>query len=423
MLENALNWANIQLEKRKGINSDPAYMSYFRRGEKQLILDFKKISDSPLVDEYANKIDDTFVEYAGEMGTWQKYAKTLIPKRETKGLPFDRIKVPKELRKSLPNNVIYGPFGLVLSAMDGKKDLEQIIREVYWEASSVAPSETIFKQYINSIFYLAEYGYLSVQEQQVLTKEDLKKALKELGVKKTDLVMVHSALSRCGHLQGGADAFVDAFLESAETVLAPSFTRPYIAFEGSVNKTSLFRPFDKNSTGNIWTGTVPVNMLKRGAVRSAHATHSWCGIGPRAKACLADHGLLDSPTGQTSPFTYAIKNNGKIITYGVDVSSLTMLHYLEDQSGAEFLANAVVKVKNDNGKLSTHVIPRHLPGCRGFYGGKGFESKIMRKMIEKGFATDACWKLYKITDNLDELFDYLETEGTDTYTVKDLKEG
>ncbi len=386
MLENALRLANKELERRKEINSSEAYMSYFRRGEKQIILDFKKISDSPLVEEYANKIDDTYVEFKGEdLGIWQNYAKTLIVKRETKGFPFDKIRAPKNERKSLPNSVIYGPFGLVLSAMDGKKDLEQIIREVYWEASKVLPSETIFKQFISAIFYLADYGYVSVKESYVLTKDDLKKALKELGLKKSDLVMVHSAFSRCGHLQGGVDAYIDAFLESAETVLTPSFTRPYIAFEGSINKNPPFLPFDKNSSDGIWTGAVPTNMLKRGAVRSAHATHSWCGLGPRAKECVADHGLLDPPTGETSPFTYALKNNGKIITYGVDVNSLTFLHYLEDQSGAEFLANAVVKVKNDNGKLSTHVIPRHLPGCRGFYGAKGLESKFMRKVMEKGF--------------------------------------
>ena len=60
------------------------------------------------------------------------------------------------------------------------------------------------------------------------------------------------------------------------------------------------------------------------------------------------------------------------------------------------------------------------------YNIKGYYNELnllMVQVIEKGFATDACWNLYKITDNLDELFDYLETEEADTYTVKDLKEG
>ena len=40
---------------------------------------------TPLIEEYANKIDDTFVEYTGEMVDWQKRAKTIIAKRKTIG--------------------------------------------------------------------------------------------------------------------------------------------------------------------------------------------------------------------------------------------------------------------------------------------------------------------------------------------------
>lgn len=386
MLENALRLANKKINEQSKINSDKAYLSFFKRGERQVILDFKKISDSPLVDEYADKIDRTFVEYKeNESGTWQNYAKTIIPKRETLGLPFDRIRAPKGHRKVLPDRVIYGPFGLVLSAMDGKKDLEQIIRESLWE-SGKALNDDIFKAHVGAVFFLAEYGYLSVVEKNPLTKTDLILALKKLGLKKSDLVVLHSALSGCGHVQGGEDAIIDAFLESADTVIAPSFTRPYVAFEGVVNKGKTFRPYDKDNYSNIWTGSIPIRMLERGAKRSAHATHSWCGLGEKAEECLSGHALLDPPTGETSPLDFALKNKGKIITYGVGARALTFLHYVEDKADAEFLGNAVVKVKGEDGKITTHVIYRHLPGCRDFYKGDGFDSKIMRKAIEKGLS-------------------------------------
>ena len=125
-------------------------------------------------------------------------------------------------------------------------------------------------------------------------------------------------------------------------------------------------------------------MMKRGAERSAHATHSWCGIGDMARDCLKSHALLDPPTGATSPLDYALKNKGKIVMYGVGARALTFLHYVEDKIDAEYLGNAIVKVKGENGKITTHVIERHLPGCRDFYKGDGFSSKIIKKSIEKG---------------------------------------
>ena len=383
MLDNALYQSERLLKKREAEGRGEAYMSFFRLGERAEILDFKKISDSPLIDEYANKIDGTYVEFCdSECGKWQSYAKTVVPKRVERGLPFDRVKAPKNKRKLLPDRVIYGPFGLVLSAMDGEKDLERIIREALWESGEPI-KDSAFKEYTCSVLYLAEYGYLAAEEKNPLTKESLKAALLELGVKRDDLILLHSALSGCGHMKGGENAIIDAFLESADTLLAPSFTRPYIAFEGSINKGRSFRPYDKYDFSQIWTGAIPKAMLERGALRSEHATHSWCGIGGMAEAALASQKLLDSPAGATSPLDYARKNGGKIVMYGAPGGSLTFIHYLEDLANSIFLENAVVKVKGESGKITTHIIPKHLPGCRDFYG-YGYDHKIMRRMRELG---------------------------------------
>ncbi len=384
MLDNALAQSNEKIRKAVQKNMGEAYVSFFKRGEKDIILSFKKISDSPLIEQYASKIDDTYVEFECENGgKWQNYAKTIIPSRVDKGLPFDRARVPKGERRTLPDRVIYGPFGLLLSAMDGKKDLERLIREAVWEDGRPL-TEALFREYVNGVFYLEKYGYLKVEEKAPLTKDDLVKALKELGVKESDIVVLHSSLSGCGHVQGGENAIIEAFTTCADTLLAPSFTRPYVAFEGSVNRNKGYTPYDKNDFDNIWTGAIPIAMLKQGAIRSAHASHSWCGLGQKAELCLKEHGLLDPPTGDSSPLAVALRNKGKIVTYGVGANALTFLHYVEDKMGSAFLANAVVKVKGEDGKVTTEVIHRHLPGCRGFYKGDGFDSKIMRKAIEKG---------------------------------------
>ena len=162
MLDNALYHAEKLLKKREAEGRGEGYMSFFRRGERAEILDFKKISDSPLIDEYANKIDGTYVEFCdSECGEWQSRAKTIIPKRVEKGLPFDRVKAPKSERQLLPDRVIYGPFGLVLSAMDGKKSLEALVREAHWEQGERLTDE-IFREHVCAVLFLAKYGYLSV---------------------------------------------------------------------------------------------------------------------------------------------------------------------------------------------------------------------------------------------------------------------
>lgn len=384
MIDNAMRLAEEKIAKESKRDEDNSRLSFFKAGEREIISDFKKIIQPSLVDEYAQKIDNTYLDFCDKnMGLWQSLAKTIIPKRETIGLPYDMIRAPKSERKPLPDGVLYGPFGLVLSAMDGKKDLERLIRESIWETGEVS-SDSIFKRYVNGVYYLAKYGYLSIEEKNPLTKNDLIIALKELGIKKSDVVLLHSALSGCGHVQGGENAIIDAFLDCANTLCCPSFTRPYIIFEGELNREDRFRPYDKNDFENISTGSIPKTMLRRGAIRSNHATHSWCAIGEKAGELLSSHSLLDAPTGEESPLANALKLKGKVVLYGVGANAFTFVHYLEHKANAKFLANAVVKVKNDLGEITTEVIHKHLPGCRDFYSGNGFGSKIMTRAKKMG---------------------------------------
>ncbi len=44
-------------------------------------------------------------------------------------------------------------------------------------------------------------------------KEDIKRGLRELGVREGELVVVHSSLSSFGYVIGGADTVIDALLE------------------------------------------------------------------------------------------------------------------------------------------------------------------------------------------------------------------
>ena len=47
------------------------------------------------------------------------------------------------------------------------------------------------------------------------TKQDLIQCLKDMGLKSTDAIMVHSSMKAIGEVEGGADTVVDAFIGSS----------------------------------------------------------------------------------------------------------------------------------------------------------------------------------------------------------------
>ena len=70
-------------------------------------------------------------------------------------------------------------------------------------------------------------------------------------------------------------------------------------------------------------------------------------------------------------------------------------------------------------QLCRHQKPIAIYNIMGYYDSL---YAVMRQAIEKKFIKENCLNLFKVTDNLEELFDYIEND-TLSYTVKDLKEG
>src|SRR3989344_6445012 len=59
-----------------------------------------------------------------------------------------------------------------------------------------------------------------------VTKEDIKNALKKIGIKEGDTLFVHSSSSKLGYAEGGINAIIDAFIETIGkegTLVMPTF--------------------------------------------------------------------------------------------------------------------------------------------------------------------------------------------------------
>ena len=316
---------------------------------------------------------------------YRRYASEYIFERATVGFPQDLTAVPKNKRRSM--SVIYDHSGSVLSRMDGRKNMAQLIAEAEAERNQEL-TETEIKKMISLFNYLAEYGYLKVVKRPELTKEMLAEALKKLGVCEKDVLLVHASISKCGFMQNGAEDIINAISDvigSDGAALFTAFTRPY-TYLGGINKMWLYAPYDSQDYSQIWTGDISKVLLEKypEAKRSRHITHSWAGIGGKAAECLDAHGETDAPCSKNSPLGKALEFNGKILFIGSGISPTTFIHYLETAVNANFLETAVCTMKMPDGRVEHVTVPQHLPGHRDFYRHDAENCKFYQKAIAKG---------------------------------------
>ncbi len=312
-----------------------------------------------------------------EATPWYDYAENFVFSRAMRGFPHDMPDIPKERKIMGFGGMLYNKFAEVFSKMDGVKTLRVAIDEAEWDRGFIF-TEAEIKTWIHRCIMFSEYGYLNMKAKNPLTKEGLSEALRRLGVKEGDTLVVHSGISGMGYLEGGADAMLGAIHEvigENGTFMAPSFTNPYLIFDGSVNKGYFFRPYDTRKDGylrdkTVRTGLLPKAMIKRDdAVRSGHATHEWVAMGKDAEKLVSGHGLLDAPTGKNSPLGKALQKNASVVFLGCHPGSNTFLHYVETMAGVRYTEPAGVQYIDEEGICHTAMIDKHLFGCRNFYGG------------------------------------------------------
>lgn len=161
-----------------------------------------------------------------------------------------------------------------------------------------------------------------------VTKEDIKRGLRRLGLKRGDVVGVHSSLSSFGYVEGGVDAVIDALLETVGeegTIVMPTYStnredvkRTQREVELGVTWKSKILPYDPKETP-CWTGKIPDTFRKRkGAIRSLNPTHSLAAIGPKANELIQGWNKL-------------LEADGYILLLGVDLSCCSAMHLAEKE--------------------------------------------------------------------------------------------
>tara|TARA_B100000508_G_scaffold138385_1_gene134349 strand:+ start:34552 stop:35463 length:912 start_codon:yes stop_codon:yes gene_type:complete len=173
-----------------------------------------------------------------------------------------------------------------------------------------------------------------IEEQKAMNKgwakEDLKEQLKSIGIDRGDTVLVHSALSKMGYVEGGPQTVIDSLLEVVGDeghILMPNSPNASFQLEYIQN----IECFDVANDASKLGAITEVFRTHPKSKRSCHPTEPVSCIGPDSAYFVGSHFGEETPYTDKSPFYRVAERKGKILMIGVTLDNAgTNLHTLED---------------------------------------------------------------------------------------------
>lgn len=212
-----------------------------------------------------------------------------------------------------------------------------------------------------------------------------------MGIETGDSLIVHSSLTAIGHVEGGADDVIDAFLEA-------------VGEGGNVVMSTLTmwdKPFDPLNTPSAVGKISEVFRRRENALRSLHPVHSVAAIGKDAPYITGGHENCETGCGEGSPYYKLKELKGKIVLLGVDMDRNTIMHCLEEAIDARYLWTldipAPTYIRDYRNK--TFTLKKFPPGHRDFL--KITPMLREGEALTEGFVGNAPVKVIDI----DKLFD------------------
>lgn len=191
----------------------------------------------------------------------------------------------------------------------------------------------------------------------VVRKSDLVQGLANLGVRPGDVLMLHSALSSLGQVEGGATAVVEAilgWLGPEGTLMVPTLT-------------DVAQPFSAESSPSTVGQVTEVVRQWPGAMRSRHPTHAVAAVGAQARYLTAGHERT-LPCGLDSPYGRLGTLRAWVLLLGVDQDRNTTWHTAETTAEVAYLRTLTVRVQEPSGGIQEVTLPKSPWGHRAFIG-------------------------------------------------------
>ena len=156
-----------------------------------------------------------------------------------------------------------------------------------------------------------------------LTRSDLQQGLRQLGVQAGMALEVHCALSRFGHIEGGADTVIDTLMQllgAGGALVMPSFClSPFLPLTEEDKRLGI---------------ATKIRILPKSAERSAMGIVADT-FRKRPDVITGDGVFRVSAWGHdaqkhSAGFQHLIDNDGYALLLGVDIYRLSAMHYVED---------------------------------------------------------------------------------------------
>jgi aminoglycoside 3-N-acetyltransferase len=184
-----------------------------------------------------------------------------------------------------------------------------------------------------------------------VTRDDIFSAIRSLGVRGGDLMIVHSSYKSLGGVDGGPAAVVDALVAAVSpggTVFGPTFNYGNDAYDPA--------------TARSYDGVITEFLRKRAdAIRSLHPTHSIAGIGPDAAAILDGHDRVHA-FARESPLWRLWERDAWVLLVGVGHFANSAAHVAEELLEMPYLdRRRPARVVRSGGAVEEVELRR--PGC------------------------------------------------------------
>jgi aminoglycoside 3-N-acetyltransferase len=214
-----------------------------------------------------------------------------------------------------------------------------------------------------------------------ITRADIAADLARLDLGRGDVVFFHSSLRSLGWVEGGAEAVIEAFLDTVGPdglVAVPTLTATFAP--GCIYPDLVVHAFDPKETPSRVGAITDALWRRPEAFRSAHPTHSIAAIGRRAEELVQGHEHT-STFGREGPYGRYVDWGAKVLFLGVDLRCNTTLHAVEDWLDLPYMQPDRAMVKGHDGRPQVVTVTKCPMGDRDFY---RRDSKVARLLEGRG---------------------------------------
>ncbi len=172
-----------------------------------------------------------------------------------------------------------------------------------------------------------------------VSKDTVTRQLLELGVEPTGVLLVHTAFSQTGPMEGGPQGLIEALLRAvgpSGTLVMPSMT------------SDDDNAFDPKATPCRDMGIVADTFWRLPGVLRSNSPHAFAAVGPLAARITAPH-PIDPPHGLDSPVGRVYELGGQVLLLGAGQDGNTTIHLAEGLAGVRYRRDKYITVL-ENGR-------------------------------------------------------------------------